>query len=112
MNNIDYMHSLLQEYNNKKITVHLQRGGSDVVYTGTLSNLSDTCWKMSVDRSLFMNPQTRNPQVLPKMEVIFFTADVWYISNILETPEEAMKAIRKEASGIVTPSDSMIQVGV
>jgi hypothetical protein len=103
---IHNMQKLLRQFSGKRVSVHLQRGGSDVVYQGILEPLGDinlgSCWTILVNRTLLIDPRTRTQRVLPETKASFFAKDVWYIVEELETREEATNALQDMTSPIIT----------
>lgn len=101
---IERMQALLSKFQQERVSVHLQRGGSDIVYTGVLRcNIKiDYCWKIEINRTVIIDPRTGQQQVLPKTQVNFFAGDVWCVTKALETPEEAKEALETMVSPIIT----------
>ena len=108
---------LLEEHKGQEVTVHLQRNGSDLVYTGVLEQRTtaskyDPYWVIKCKRQAAPDPKTNTISVMPATEVKFLAEDVWYIVVAAETREEAAAAVKeeyeKQRSLIETPGGSGI----
>jgi hypothetical protein len=91
---------LLEEHEGQEVTVHLQRNGSDLVYTGLLENRQmktkfDPYWVVKVKRQATPDPETKSIGVTPACEVKFLAEDFWYLVIPSETREEAIEAVQK-----------------
>jgi hypothetical protein len=111
---------LLEQHAGQEVTVHLQRNGSDLVYTGVLEQRTtdkkyDPYWVIKCKRQATPDPKTKSIGIIPATEVKFLAEDFWYLVVASETREEAAAAVKEEfekqrklietpgAGGIVTP---------
>ena len=108
---------LLEDHQGQEVTVHLQRNGSDLVYTGVLeqkqmSEKYDPYWVIKVKRQATPDPETKSIGVIPACEVKFLADDFWYLVVPTETREEAAKgvqeSIERQRKLIQTPGGSGI----
>jgi hypothetical protein len=108
---------LLEDHEGQEVTVHLQRNGSDLVYTGVLERRQmeakyDPYWVIKVKRQATPDPKTKSIGVVPATEVKFLAEDFWYLVVPAETREEAIEAVQKSIDEqrklIETPGSSRI----